>query len=76
MKDGYLYCDNMKHKIKVQLPVEKRGLFGIKETVMEVRTIEVDGKTYKKIKQAGINRPYIIEEMILYDDIFDDDETI
>ena len=41
----------MKHKVKVQVPVEKRGLFGIKKTVMETRTIEVDGKTYKKMKK-------------------------
>lgn len=27
----------MKHKVKVQVPVEKRGLFGIKKTVMETR---------------------------------------
>lgn len=42
---------NMKRKVKVQVPVEKRGLFGIKKTVMETRTIEVDGKTYKKMKK-------------------------
>ena len=40
----------MKHKAKVHLPVEKKGIFGIKKTVMETRTIEVDGKTYKKMK--------------------------
>ena len=61
----------MKHKVKVQVPVEKRGLFGIKKTVMETRTIEVDSKTYKKIKQEKKNRPYSIEEMMLYDEIFD-----
>ena len=36
----------MKHKVKVQVPVAKRGLFGIKKTIMETRTIEVDSKTY------------------------------
>lgn len=56
----------MKHKVKVQVPVEKRGLFGIKKTVMETRTIEVDGKTYKKMQQEKKNRPYSIEEMMLY----------
>jgi len=61
----------MKHKAKVQVPVEKRGLFG-KKTVMEMRTIEVDGKTYKKTKQKNKNRPYSIEEMMLYDEIFDE----
>lgn len=64
---------NMKHKVKVQVPVEKRGLFGIKKTVMETRTIEVDGKTYKKMKKEWENRPYSIEEMMFYDDLFDGD---
>lgn len=41
----------MKHRIKVQVPVEKRGLFGGKKTVMETRVIEVDGLTYRKIKK-------------------------
>lgn len=63
----------MKHKVKVQVPVEKHGLFGIKKTVMETRTIEVDGKTYKKMKKEWDNRPYSIEEMMLYDDLFDED---
>ncbi|MDS1028899.1 hypothetical protein RDV78_00100 [Bacillota bacterium LX-D] len=40
----------MKYKLKVQALVEKRGLFGVKKAVMETRTIEVDGKTYKKMK--------------------------
>ena len=63
----------MKHKVKVQVPVEKRGLFGIKKTVKESRTIEVDGKTYKKMKKEWENRPYSIEEMMLYDEVFDED---
>ncbi len=63
----------MKHKVKVQVPVEKRGLFGIKKTVMETRTIEVDGKTYKKMKKEWENRPYSIEEMMFYDDLFGDE---
>lgn len=63
----------MKHKVKVQVPVEKHGLFGIKKTVMETRTIEVDGKTYKKMKKEWENRPYSIEEMMLYDELFDGD---
>ena len=41
----------MKHRIKVQVPVEKRGLFGGKKTVMETRVIEVDDPTYRKIKK-------------------------
>lgn len=62
----------MKHKIKVQVPVEKRGFLGMKKTVMETRTIEVDGKTYKKMQKEAKNRPYSIEEMMLYDEIFDE----
>ncbi len=65
----------MKHKVKVQVPIEKRGLFGIKKTVIETRTIEVDGKTYKKMQQEKKNRPYSIEEMMLYDEIFDEWES-
>ena len=41
----------MKHKIKAKVPVEKRGFFGIKKVVMETCTIEVDEKTYKKLKK-------------------------
>ena len=62
----------MKHKIKVQVPVEKRGFIGMKKTVMETRTIEDDGKTYKKMQKEAKNRPYSIEEMMLYDEIFDE----
>ena len=63
----------MKHKVKVKVPVEKRVLFGIKKTVMETHTIDVDGKTYKKMKKEWENRPYSIEEMMLYDDLFGDE---
>lgn len=63
----------MKHKIKVQVPVEKHGLLGFKRTVTETRTIEVDGKAYRKMQQEWNNRPYNIEEMMLYDDMFDED---
>lgn len=50
----------MKHKVKVQVPVEKRGLLGFKKTVMETHTIEVDDKTYKKLKKEQKNRPYTV----------------
>ena len=63
----------MKHKVTVQVPVEKRGLLGFKKTVMEKRTIEVDGKTYKKMQKEWNNRPYSIEEMMFYDELFDED---
>ena len=57
----------MKHKIKVQVPVEKRGILGTKKTVVEKRTVKVDDKTYKRIQKERKNRPYSIEEMMLYD---------
>ena len=63
----------MKHKIKAKVPVEKRGFLGIKKMVMETRTIEVDGKTYKKPKKKWENCTYRIEEMLFYDDLFDGD---
>lgn len=66
-------------KVKVQVETEKKGLFGRKKTVVETKTIEVDNKTYKEMKKAEKeakkaynNRPYSIEEMMLYDEIFDD----
>ncbi|MGI6072930.1 MAG: hypothetical protein ACOX75_08030 [Lachnospiraceae bacterium] len=62
----------MKYKVKIQIPIERRGLFGIRKTVMETRIIEVDKETYKKMKQEEKNRPYSIEEMFLIDEIFDD----
>lgn len=61
----------MKYKVQVQVPVEKRGLFR-KKIVMEMRTIEVDRKTYKKMQKEWENRPYSIEEMMLYDEIFNE----
>lgn len=63
----------MKHKVKVKVPVEKRGFLGIRKTVMETRIIEVDGKTYKKLKKDWEKRPYSIEEMMFYDDIIYDE---
>ena len=70
----------MKHKVKVNVPVEKRGFRGMKKTVMETRVIEVDDKTFRKMKREQReqrrrqkNRPFSLEEMMLYDMIFDDD---
>jgi len=63
----------MKRRIKVDVPVEKRGFFGFKKTVYESRTIEVDAKTLKRIRRQNRNRPYSIEEMMFYDELFDDD---
>ena len=63
---------DMKHKIKIKVPVEKTGLFGIKKTVYETRIIEVDGKTYKRLKKEQADRE--LDEMwtLFYDDIFRD----
>jgi hypothetical protein len=62
----------MKHKVKVQVPVKKRGLLGFEKTVMETRIIEVDDKTYRKMQKQQKERPYSIEEMMLYDEVFDE----
>ena len=63
----------MKHKVRIQVPVERRGLLGFKKTVMVNKTIEVDSKTYKEMRNAKKRRSYSIEEMMLYDELFDDD---
>lgn len=62
----------MKHKVKVRVSVEKRGLFGPKKTVYEVRVIEVDDKTYRDMQKQKKNRPFSIEEMMLYDEVLDE----
>lgn len=62
----------MKHKIKVKVPVEKRGLFGVKKTVIESCIIEMDGKTYGKLKKEKRSHPYSIEEMMFFDEISDE----
>ena len=61
----------MKHKVKVKVPVEKKGLFG-KRTIIEERIIEVDDKTYRKLKKEHRDRPYSIDEMMLYEELFDE----
>lgn len=63
----------MRHKVKVRMPVKKRGFLGIKKTVMETHVVEVDDKTYQKLQREQKRRPYTIEEMMLYDDLFFDD---
>lgn len=63
----------MKRRITVQVPVEKRGFLGVKKTVIETRIIEVDEKTFRKLKKEQKNRSYSIEEMMFYDDLFDGD---
>ena len=68
----------MKHKVTVRVPVEKRGLFGRKKIVYEERTIVVDGRTYRKMKQAKDDAELdefldFMEEMDLIEEMFDDD---
>ena len=63
----------MKRKVKVQVQTEKRGLFGVKRKVLETHTIELDGKTYTDMKRSDANRPFSLEEMMLFDDLFYDD---
>ena len=67
----------MKHRITVQVPVEKRGFFGRKKIVYEERTIVVDGPTYRKIKAAQEDADLddfldFMEEMDLIDEMFDE----
>ena len=61
----------MSYKVKVKVPVEKKGLLG-KKTVYEERIVKVDRKTYKQMQKKNNDRPYSIEELVLYDEIFDD----
>lgn len=56
----------MKHTVKIPVATERKTLFG-KKTVVEMRKVEVDGKTYRKIKHAEKNRPFSLEEMMFYD---------
>lgn len=45
----------MKHRVTVEVETKKRFL-GIPYTATEKKQIEVDGKTYRKMKQAERNR--------------------
>ena len=44
-----------------------------KKTVIESRTIELEGKTYRRLKKEQQFKPYSIEEMMIYDDLFNGD---
>ena len=46
----------MKHRVRVQVPVVKRGLFGRKKVVYVDRTVVVDGRTYRRMKNAQRNQ--------------------
>lgn len=61
----------MKQRIKVKVEVEKQGLLG-KKKVLEDRIIEVDEATYRKMKREQKNRPFTMDELLYYDEIFDE----
>lgn len=61
----------MKHKVEIQVPVEKTGFFGNKKTVLETRVVEVDGKTYRKMKRKKDRE--IFNDLLLYEFLLDDD---
>ena len=58
-------------KVKVKVETEKPGLFGSKK-VTEYRNVKVDDKTYRRLMKEKAKKPLSIDEMILYDEIFDD----
>lgn len=65
----------MKRKIRVRVPVEKRGWFGRVKTVYEERTIVVDNRTYRKIREAQEEAELdefldFMEEMDAVDEMF------
>jgi hypothetical protein len=64
----------MKHRVRVQVPVEKRGIFGRRKTVYEERTIVVDGRTYRRIQRVQKDKKSddFLDEMEIMDAIFDD----
>lgn len=45
----------MKHKVKVDVVTEKKGLFGTRQ-VVEKRTITVSGREYRKLKQEQFRK--------------------
>ena len=54
----------MKHRVRVQVPVERRGLFGRRKIVYEERTIVVDGRTYRRMQVFIPQQKYIRSSMI------------
>lgn len=64
----------MKHRDRVQVPVEKRGIFGRRKIVYEERTIVVDGRTYRRIQSTQKDKKSddFLDEMEIMDAIFDD----
>ena len=67
----------MKHRVRVQVPVVKHGLFGKKKIVYEERIILVDGRIYRRMLKEQQNRGTndflnFVDEMESLDAIFDD----
>jgi hypothetical protein len=64
----------MKHRVRVQVPVERRGLFGRRKIVYEERTIVVNGRTYRRMQRAQKDKGFddFLDEMEIMDAIFDD----
>ena len=67
----------MKHKVRVRVPVVRRGLFGRKKVVYEERTVVVNGRTYRRMMKEQQNRGTddfldFVDEMETLDAIFDD----
>ena len=52
----------MKHRVKVDVVTEKRGLFGRTRQVKKSRIIMVSGEQYRKMKQEKWNREMSEEE--------------
>ncbi len=49
-----------------------REIISGKEKILEERVVTVDEKTYKIMQREKRNQPYSAEEMMLYDEIFDE----
>lgn len=64
----------MKYKVRVRVPVERRGLFGRRKIVYEERTILVDGQTYRRMQreQQDAELEDFLDDMEIMDAIFDD----
>ena len=64
----------MHYRIKVQVPVEKRDLFGRRKIVYEERTILVDKRTYRRIQREQKKAEFdtFLDDMEIMDTVFDD----
>ena len=67
----------MSYRVRVRVPVERRGLFGRKKIVYEERTVEVDRRTYRRLLDEQRDRETddildFIEEMEVIDELFGD----